>query len=213
MPCNSTNPRAVPSWCNLGAQIQLKDKCVATSPGKGSTSWFKDLVRARRAELGNHWHLKYIRESQRTHKTSPCALCHVHWSFSRVEVTKRIFWGLSIKQSWQQFINLNPSAFTRLGLWGFSSLWRCYLSPSPMPDKKCSKVTLSQSGQSSGYSHKVLLMRLTLAIINQWRNLKVTVEKSQGRSERGTARKRNTLAIHSHLQHSLLCWSSHLKRI
>lgn len=124
MPCNSTNSRAVPSWCNLGIQIQLKDKCAATPPGEGSMSWFKDLVRVKRAELGNYWHLKYIRESHRTDKTSPSvALCHGHWSYSRVKVKKFIMRSLSIKQSWQQYftrqlnslISLNPSAFTLLG--------------------------------------------------------------------------------------------------
>lgn len=114
--------RAVSSWCNLGVQIQLKDKCTATSPGKGSVSRFMDLVRGKRAELGNHWQ-KYFRESQRNDKTSPCALCHGHWSYSRVEVKKLFICSLSIKQSWQQFftrhlnslINLNPSAFALLG--------------------------------------------------------------------------------------------------
>lgn len=91
-----------------------------------SVSWFKDLVRGKRAELGNHWHLKCIRESQRTDKTSPCALRHGHWSYSTVEVKTCTICSLSIKQSWQQFftrhlsslINLNPPAFTLLGTLG-----------------------------------------------------------------------------------------------
>lgn len=52
--CNSMNSRAVSSRCNLDALIQLKDKCAATSLGNGSASGFKDLLRDRRAELGNH---------------------------------------------------------------------------------------------------------------------------------------------------------------
>lgn len=150
--------RAVSSWCNLDAQIQLKDKHIATSPGNGSVSGFKDLVRDRRAELGNHWE-KYIRESQRTPKTSPHPLRRGYWSYSRVEVKKNVLFlaclsnraGSSSSQDSQiHSLMLNPLCFPSARDWCFSSSWRCYLSPSPMPDKKSFKVILNQSGWSSG---------------------------------------------------------------